>query len=69
MPLLAVSAEEHEAVTKGLVRPLMAYAPGFKGPITPEESVQRMRSVLENASIENGSGGAFVSHYGNKQWV
>lgn len=48
---------------------LTAYAPHFKGPITPEESVKAVRSVWEKASIEGGYGGAFVSHLGNKQWV
>jgi NAD(P)-dependent dehydrogenase (short-subunit alcohol dehydrogenase family) len=53
----------------GFVSKLTAYAPHFKGPITPEESVRHVRSTWEKASIEGGFGGAFVSHYGNKQWV
>ena len=48
---------------------LVTYAPHFKGPISPEESVRHVRSVWEKASIEGGFGGAFVSHLGNKQWV
>ena len=48
---------------------LASYAPHFKGPITTEESVKAVRSVWEKASIEDGFGGAFVSHFGNKQWV
>jgi NAD(P)-dependent dehydrogenase (short-subunit alcohol dehydrogenase family) len=48
---------------------LVTYAPHFKGPITPEESVRHVRSTWEKASIEGGFGGAFVSHLGNKQWV
>lgn len=48
---------------------LMEYAPHFKGPISPEQSVKMVRSVWEKASIEDGFAGAFVSHYGNKQWV
>lgn len=47
----------------------IAYAPHFKGPITPEESVRMMMDVIEKASVENGDGGAFVSHFGNKQWI
>lgn len=53
----------------GFVSKLAAYAPHFKGPITPEESVRHVRSTWEKASIEGGFGGAFVSHFGNKQWV
>ena len=45
------------------------YAPHFKGPISPEESVKAMLGVVERASVDNGYGGAFVSHFGNKQWL
>ncbi|KAL9089196.1 MAG: hypothetical protein Q9159_002667 [Coniocarpon cinnabarinum] len=53
----------------GFASKLQIYAPHFKGPISPEESVRAVRSVWEKASIENGNGGALVSHFGNKQWV
>ncbi|KAK4223283.1 hypothetical protein QBC38DRAFT_487996 [Podospora fimiseda] len=53
----------------GFVGKLSEYAPHFKGPITPEESVKAVRSVWEKASIEDGYGGGFISHLGNKQWV
>ena len=52
----------------GFVGKLQAYAPHFKGPITPEESVKAVRSVWEKATLEKDAG-AFVSHLGNKQWV
>jgi hypothetical protein len=45
------------------------YAPHFKGADTPENSVKAVLNVLENASLENGSGGAYLSHFGNKQWL
>lgn len=45
------------------------YAPHFKGPITPEQSVTAVKSVIANASIEKGNGGDFISHLGNKQWL
>ncbi|KAH7077911.1 hypothetical protein BKA63DRAFT_274435 [Paraphoma chrysanthemicola] len=45
------------------------YASGFQGPTTPEVSVDLMLKVIENASIEKGDGGAFVSQFGNKQWL
>ncbi|KAJ4347954.1 uncharacterized protein N0V89_009326 [Didymosphaeria variabile] len=44
------------------------YAPDFRGPITPEESVSLMRPVIVEASLE-GSAGDFISHFGNKQWL
>ncbi|GAW17413.1 hypothetical protein ANO14919_068700 [Xylariales sp. No.14919] len=53
----------------GFIGKLKIYAPDFKGPISTVESVQHIRSVMEKASIENGDGGAYVSHLGNKQWV
>ncbi|EMR66150.1 hypothetical protein MGN70_014170 [Eutypa lata] len=48
---------------------LPGYAPNFKGPLTPEESVRLIASTIEKASIEGGYGGGFVSQYGNKQWM
>ena len=45
------------------------YAPDFTGPITPRESVGRVLSVIDKASVEGGDGGSFVSHFGNKQWL
>ncbi|KAL2133152.1 hypothetical protein VTI74DRAFT_2813 [Chaetomium olivicolor] len=53
----------------GLMTTFAKYAPHFKGPVTPEESVTALRSVIANASIEKGNGGDFISHYGNKQWL
>jgi NAD(P)-dependent dehydrogenase (short-subunit alcohol dehydrogenase family) len=44
------------------------YAPHFKGPITPEESVEYCLKVIEGATAET-HGGDFVSHFGNKQWL
>ncbi|RYP71766.1 hypothetical protein DL771_004578 [Monosporascus sp. 5C6A] len=44
-------------------------APHFKGPITPEESVRSILAVIENASVDRGDGGSFVSQFGNKQWI
>lgn len=45
------------------------YAPGFTGPATAESAIKDVISVWEKASIENGDGGAYVSHHGNKQWL
>ena len=45
------------------------YAPSFKGPISPQESVEKVLAVIEKASVANGDGGSFVSHFGNKQWI
>lgn len=42
-------------------------APNFEGPITPEKSVSMMFDVINRWTVEDT--GAFVSHYGNKQWL
>ncbi|CAF9909978.1 MAG: hypothetical protein HETSPECPRED_009572 [Heterodermia speciosa] len=58
--------------TEGLMKFLgkaQAYAPHFKGPTPVDEAVPTIRSLWERASIETGYGGAFVSHFGNKQWL
>lgn len=46
-----------------------AYAPHFKAPIQPDESVKMLLDLLRNSSIEKGDGGSFISHLGNKQWL
>ncbi len=53
----------------GMVTKFLEYAPHFKGPLTPEESVTAVRQVIENASIEKGNGGDFLSHLGTKKWL
>lgn len=45
------------------------YAPHFTKPLTPEESVTSIVRVIKEKSIDNGDGGGFVSHLGNKQWL
>lgn len=50
-------------------RVVTQYAPTFKGMITPQESVSSMRRVIESVGVEQGYGGDFISHFGNKQWL
>ncbi|KAJ5306733.1 Short-chain dehydrogenase/reductase SDR [Penicillium antarcticum] len=52
-----------------LVQKFAEYAPHFQRPLTPEESITAVLSVMNKASIENGDGGAFISHLGTKQWL
>jgi hypothetical protein len=51
------------------MRQYKQYAPHFTGPARPEDAVRDVISVWEKASVENGDGGAFVSHLGSKQWL
>lgn len=55
--------------TMALMGKFQSYAPNFKGPVSPEESVKDVISVYEKASVANGDAGTFVSHFGNKQWL
>lgn len=48
---------------------LQVYAPDFKGPTPVDEAVRTMRSTWEKISIDSGYGGAFISQFGNKQWL
>jgi hypothetical protein len=48
---------------KGFMGRMAAYAPHFTG-ATPV-----IRSTWEKVSIDDGFGGSFISHFGNKQWV
>jgi hypothetical protein len=45
------------------------YAPGNKGMLEPDEAVKDVLRVAETASLVNGDGGAYLSHFGNKQWL
>ncbi|KAH8887294.1 NAD(P)-binding protein [Thozetella sp. PMI_491] len=61
--------KEMEQPLQALMQKFWAYAPHFAGQASPEESVSNMLEVIEKASVENGDGGTFVSHFGNKQWL
>ncbi|KAJ6541773.1 hypothetical protein B0H19DRAFT_1212873 [Mycena capillaripes] len=52
---------------KKLSQSIPKVAPHFKGPITPEESVRMQLEVINRWTVEDT--GAFVSHFGNKQWL
>ena len=41
----------------------------FCSPITPVQTVQVMQAVWEKASTEDGFGGTFLSHNGDKIWL
>ncbi|KAI1109346.1 NAD(P)-binding protein [Nemania sp. NC0429] len=52
-----------------LMEKLQRYQPNFKGPVSTEVAINAVIKTWENASIEKGDGGAFISHLGNKQWI
>lgn len=45
------------------------WAPHFTGPLTPEQSIDAVLTVIDEKSVENGDGGSFISHWGNKEWL
>ena len=53
----------------GFMGKLQAYAPHFKGAVAVDDAIRLLRSLWERASIETGYAGAFVSQFGNKQWM
>ncbi|KAK4503202.1 hypothetical protein PRZ48_006630 [Zasmidium cellare] len=53
---------------KAMAAQFAEYAPDFKGPITPVQSVKYQLEVVDKATVET-FGGSFVSHFGNKQWL
>ncbi|KAI1125560.1 hypothetical protein F5Y10DRAFT_227570 [Nemania abortiva] len=65
----ADATPEQLQAAAGLMGKFREYAPHFTGPGSPADAVKAVISVWEKASVENGDGGSFVSHYGNKQWL
>ncbi|VUC37315.1 unnamed protein product [Clonostachys rosea] len=61
--------EEQKIGLGQMVAKFSEYAPNWTGAITPEVSVKAVLKVIDESSIENGTGGAFISHWGNKQWL
>ncbi|RFU76459.1 hypothetical protein TARUN_5815 [Trichoderma arundinaceum] len=60
---------EQQESLGAMFQKFITYNPQFKGPATPEAAIKDVISVWEKASIEGGSGGTYVSHHGNKQWL
>lgn len=52
-----------------LVGKLVKYQPEFKGPSKVEDAASDVLKVIGNSKLADGLAGAFISHFGNKQWV
>jgi hypothetical protein len=63
-----VPPEKTQSVT-GFSEKFASYAPHFKGLTPVNEAVQTVRSTWEGINIDSGYGGAFISQFGNKQWL
>ncbi|KAK8037828.1 NAD(P)-binding protein [Apiospora marii] len=66
--LPAVTPEEM-AKFAPMLQKWQAYAPDFKGPVSPDAAVTDVLAVIDKCSVENGDSGANLSHFGNKQWL
>ncbi|RYP14781.1 hypothetical protein DL765_006137 [Monosporascus sp. GIB2] len=62
-------SEEQQDGLRRVTQGVVAYAPNFSGPSSPEEAARRVLSVVHDAKFEVGDSGSFVSQFGNKQWV
>ena len=60
---------EQENALGGMLAKFKAYSPSFEGPASPPASIKDVLSVVEKCSIQNGDGGAYLSHFGTKQWI
>ncbi|OTB01940.1 hypothetical protein M426DRAFT_63096 [Hypoxylon sp. CI-4A] len=67
--LYTEATPEQQEKLGGLMAKFTKYKPDFSGPVTPEVAVRDIKAVWESKSVENGDGGAFLSHHGNKQWL
>lgn len=57
------------AGSQDLLGSYQRYAPHFKGPVTPDVASKDVINVWENASLEKGNGGGFISHLGPDRWL
>lgn len=62
-------SEEEQSLMKETMESFLRYNPAFTGRSTPEDSVKNVLDVVNRADISRGDAGAFVSHFGNKQWI
>ncbi|KAF7588751.1 hypothetical protein BBP40_005247 [Aspergillus hancockii] len=73
IPKLKIEAASLYAISKAGLNTAVAkfseYAPHFKGASTVDATTNDVTSVMNKASVKNGDGGSFVSHYGNQQWL
>ncbi|KAJ7116826.1 hypothetical protein C8R43DRAFT_934831 [Mycena crocata] len=60
-------APQHMEAVMAMAAKFPRIAPDFKGPISAEESVKLQLEVIYRWKIEDT--GAFVSQFGNKQWL
>ncbi|KAJ0318051.1 hypothetical protein COL5a_010798 [Colletotrichum fioriniae] len=61
-------SEEHQEYFLKTGAIFNEYAPGVSL-ATPEDSVNDVLKVIYDSSLENGRGGEFISHLGNKRWL
>ncbi|KAF5000077.1 hypothetical protein FDECE_11297 [Fusarium decemcellulare] len=63
------ATEEQKKTLGVLMSKFQQYSPEFAGPATPEQAAKDVLSVAHKATLADGYGGAFVSHFGTKRWL
>ena len=64
-----IATEEQQKLAGAIFAKFKEYAPDFAGLASPEDAVRDVLVVVNKASLADGYGGAFLSHFGNKQWL
>lgn len=65
---ILTATQKEEEYFLAFSKMLKGLYPDWEGvPLTPERSVKHMLDVI--AKAERKDSGAFISHFGNKQWV
>lgn len=66
---MTIVTPEQTQVLMRFMGKLTAYAPNFKGATPVDQAIRTIRVTWEKISIDGGYGGAFISQFGDKQWV
>ncbi|KAL4946311.1 hypothetical protein BDV06DRAFT_208787 [Aspergillus oleicola] len=62
--------EEQLAQMAPQLKSFQEYAPNFKGPRPVDIAVEDVLAVIEKSSVDNGDGGKFYSHKGDREtWI
>lgn len=65
---VAPTTEKEVAGMQAMIGSFKKHAPHFEAPMAAEESIEAQMKVIDGATMET-TGGAFVSHFENKQWL
>jgi hypothetical protein len=67
MLTIRTATPEEVTAVQEMIKKFQNWAPDWKGSISPAESVAFMRKIIDDVTVKDS--GAFLSHWGNKQWL